>query len=81
MKVEKTGSAGWYTIAAFAIVYDVILMKKGKQSLSGAIWESGKHPYYGPAIAGLWAALTYHFFVDKPKLDAQRGKDERNAMA
>lgn len=67
MKAE-TGALGWIGIGAFALVYDVVVMKRGKQSLSGAIWQHGKHPVYGPAIAGFWAALTYHFFIDRPKV-------------
>lgn len=79
MRLDKTGSAGWLTILAFAAIYDAAVIKKGKQSLSEAIWENTKHSYYGPVIAGFWAALTFHFFIDKPKLE--RGNNERKAMA
>lgn len=69
---ERTGISGWLTIAAFAIVYDCLVMKKGKESLSGAVWSSSGHPLFGPAVAGIWAALTYHLFIDKPTIKGVR---------
>ena len=66
MKKPESGVLGWVAIGSYALVYDIYVMRKGKQSLSGALWAHGKHPFYGPAIAGFWAALTWHFFFDKP---------------
>lgn len=66
--VRNTGIVGLAAIGLFGFVFDIIVMKKGKQSLSGGVWQLVTDPYYGPAFSGFWTALTWHFFMDRPKI-------------
>ena len=68
-----SGVLGWIFALAFLGLFDIAVIRKGWQSLTQVVWTVRSHPTGGPALLGFWTALSYHFFLDKPKnaLDAQ----------
>lgn len=60
------GVRAWAGILGFVMAYDTWAILRDADTLSSACWRLNDRPAGRLAVFSLWAALTYHLFVERP---------------
>lgn len=71
------GVYGWAATAAVVVGYDLWAHYTGRPTMSRTLGHYLARPVLGPALAGGWAALTYHLLVEELLPELTRARAER----
>lgn len=77
---HRSGSLGWVGLVGYVVLFDVLAVVLGGQTLSSAFYQASTTVRRRVWLFGVWAYLTAHLFRWLPKrVDVFRRLDEVGA--